>query len=106
MQLRSVSETFIQRHLRDISPGETVAVCRLTGDGGKAPCEAFLADRWALQLPVRLACRAGADRQQLMLAAVGRFLRRHRVRHVLGEYLDQFVDFVPLLDRMGVPYVV
>jgi colanic acid/amylovoran biosynthesis glycosyltransferase len=106
MQLRSVSETFIQRHLRDLAPGKTIAVCRMTGIDGEAPCEAFLADQWALQLPVRLACRAGADRQQLLKAAIGRFLRRHRVGYVLGEYLDQFVDFVPLLDGMGVPYVV
>ncbi len=106
MQLRSVSETFIQRHFTDLAPGETVAVCRLRGLDGKAPCEAFLADRWALRLPVRLACRAGADRSQLLQAAVGRFLRRHDVGYVLGEYLDQFVEFVPLLDAMGLPYVV
>jgi glycosyltransferase involved in cell wall biosynthesis len=57
-------------------------------------------------LPVRLACRAGADRRQLLHATIARFLRRHRVSYVLGEYLDQFADFAPLLDRMGVPYVV
>ena len=106
MQLRSVSETFIQRHFKDLARGKTVAVCRLTGADGEAPCEAFLADQWALRLPVRLACRAGADRQRLLHAAVARFLRRHRVGYVLGEYLDQFVEFVPMLDAMGVPYVV
>ena len=107
VQLRAVSETFILRHLTGIAPGETVAVSRLRGaDGEAAPCPAFLADEWALRLPVRLACRAGADRGGLLNAAIGRFLRRHRVGHVLGEYLDQFVDFVPLLDRMGLPYVV
>lgn len=106
MQLRSVSETFIQRHFKDLAPGQTIAICRMKGLEGEAPCEAFLADQWALRLPVRLACRAGADRQQLLKAAVGRFLRRHRVGYVLGEYLDQFVEFVPLLNAMGLPYVV
>jgi colanic acid/amylovoran biosynthesis glycosyltransferase len=106
VQLRAVSETFILRHLTDIAPGDTVAVSRLRGADGEAPCPAFLAEQWALRLPVRLACRAGADRGGLLNAAVGRFLRRHRVGCVLGEYLDQFVDFVPLLDRMGLPYVV
>jgi colanic acid/amylovoran biosynthesis glycosyltransferase len=105
MQLRSVSETFIQRHLKDIAPGETVAVCRMQGLEGEAPCEAFLADQWALRLPVRLACRAGANRQRLLRATVARFLRRHGVGFVLGEYLDQFVEFVPMLDAMGLPYV-
>lgn len=106
MQLQAVSETFIQRHLRDIAPGQTIAVCRMKGADGEAPCEAFLADKWALKLSVRLACRAGADRQTLLRAAIGRYLRQRRVGHVLGEYLDQFVDFVPLLNAMGVPYVV
>ncbi len=106
MQLRAVSESFILRHLQDLAPGETVAVCRLKGDDEAAPCPAFLADQWGLRLPVRLACRAGADRQALLKSAVTRFLRQHRVSHVLGEYLDQFVDFVPLLDRLGLPYVV
>jgi colanic acid/amylovoran biosynthesis glycosyltransferase len=105
-QLRSVSETFVQRHFRDIAPGDTVAVCRMTGLEGEAPCEAFLADRWALKLPVRLACRAGANRQKLLRSAIARFLRRHGVGFVLGEYLDQFVEFVPMLDAMGLPYVV
>src|SRR5258708_6649386 len=106
MQLRSVSETFIQRHFNDLAPGATVAVCRMTGLEGEAPCEAFLADKWALKLSVRLACRAGADRRRLLQAAIVRFLRRHRVGYVLGEYLDQFVDFVPMLDAMSLPYVV
>ena len=107
MQLRAVSETFIQRHFKDVAPGKTVAVCRLTGADGEDPCPAFLADQWALQLPVRLACRVGADRQRLLHAAIARFLRQHgQVGHVLGEYLHQFVDFVPMLDAMGVPYVV
>ncbi|HZZ87253.1 MAG TPA: glycosyltransferase, partial [Caulobacteraceae bacterium] len=105
-QLRAVSETFIRRHLEDLAPGETVAVCRMIGTEGPAPCPAFLAERWALRLPVRLACRAGADRQTLLLAAVGRFLRQREVSHVLGEYLDQFLDFVPLLRRLGLPFVV
>jgi colanic acid/amylovoran biosynthesis glycosyltransferase len=36
---------------------------------------------------------------------VASFLRRNGVSVVLGEYLDQFVEFVPLLDRLAIPYV-
>ncbi len=106
MQLRSVSETFILRHLQDLSPGETVAVARLGGLAGEAPCPAFVAEIWARRIAVRLACRAGFHRERLLQNAVARFLRRHGVTAVLGEYMDQFVDFVPMLDRMGLPYVV
>jgi colanic acid/amylovoran biosynthesis glycosyltransferase len=106
MQLRSVSETFILRHLTDIAPGRTVAAARIKGLNTAPPCPAFTFDTWQLGLPVRLAVRAGLRHEDLLQRAVERFLRRHKVSVVLGEYMDQFVEFVPLLDRMGIPYVV
>lgn len=106
MQLRAISETFIYRHLTDLAPGETVAVARCQGMDVEPPCPAFLVDPWNLRLAVRLAARAGVSRQNMVDHAVMRFLRQHRVTAVLGEYLDQFADFVPLLNRMGIPYVV
>jgi len=109
-QLGTVSETFIRRHVEDLLPGRTVAVARNSAPpfGGRwePPCPVLFLDRWALGLPVRLARRAGLREEGLRDAAVERFLRRHNVDVVLGEYLDQFVDFVPLLDRMRIPYVV
>jgi hypothetical protein len=102
--------TFINHHVENLLPGRTVTVARYGGHplGGtwKAPCPVFFLDRWALGLPVRLARRAGVSELRLRDAAIERFLRRHGVTVVLGEYLDQFVDFVPLLDRMRLPYVV
>ena len=106
MQLRSVSETFILRHLTDIAPGLTVAIARTKGLDVPPPCSAFTVDTWQMRLPVRLAVRAGLRREYLLDRAIERFLRRNGVSVVLGEYMDQFVDFVPLLDRMNMPYVV
>jgi colanic acid/amylovoran biosynthesis glycosyltransferase len=106
MQLRSTSETFIRRHVDDLAPGRTVAVARMRGLPEDPPCAAFIVDHWQLRLPVRLAARAGVDRQSMSTAAVKRFLRQHHVAVVLGEYMDQFVDFVPMLDAMHLPYVV
>jgi colanic acid/amylovoran biosynthesis glycosyltransferase len=101
--------SFINRHVEDLLPRRTVAVTRYAGHplGGfyEAPCPVLFLDRWALSIPVRLARRAGMPEARLRDAAVSRFLRRHGVTLVLGEFLDQFVDFVPLLDRMGLPYV-
>jgi colanic acid/amylovoran biosynthesis glycosyltransferase len=34
------------------------------------------------------------------------FLRRNGISVALGEYLDELIEFVPLLDRLGIPYVV
>lgn len=104
-QLMAVSETFIHKHLSHIAPGKTVAVARLKGQGTAMPCPALLLDQWQLGLGVRLASRLGRNSRAMMEQAVERFLRQHKVDAVLGEYLDQFVEFVPLLDRLGIPYV-
>lgn len=102
--------SFINRHVEDLLPGRTVAVVRYGGHplGGEAEaqCPALFLDRWALKLPVRLTRRLGVSESRLRDAAIERFLRRHGVTVVLGEYLHHFVDFVPLLDRMRLPYVV
>jgi len=103
--------SFVNRHVDDLLPGRTVAVaqyCEIAPNGGfwKTTCPVFFLDRWALGLRVRLTRRLGVSAARLRDTAVERFLRRHRVGVVLGEYLDYFVDFVPLLDRMGLPYIV
>jgi colanic acid/amylovoran biosynthesis glycosyltransferase len=102
--------SFINRHVEDLLPGRTVVVARFDGHplGGfyEAQCPVLFLDRWALSLPVRLALRVGVPDVRLRDAAIKLFLLRHGVTAVLGEFLDQFVDFVPLLDRMGLPYVV
>lgn len=108
-QLGTVSETFIRRHVEDLLPDQTVAVAQYSTAESesrwRAPCPVLVLDQWFLKLPVRLARRAGLPEARLRAAAITRFLRRHGVSVVLGEYLDQFVEFVPLLDRLGIPYV-
>jgi colanic acid/amylovoran biosynthesis glycosyltransferase len=103
--------SFIDKHIRDLLPGRTVAI----GGCGSisklmnlwpVSCPALFLDRWALGLSVRLACRAGLSQKRLRDVAVAQFLQRHKVSVVLGEYLDECLDFVPLLERMGLPYVV
>jgi glycosyltransferase involved in cell wall biosynthesis len=102
--------SFINRHVEDLLPGQTVAIaksCDLApGSFWQGACPVFHLDRWALSLPVRLARRVGVPGVRLRDAAVERFLRRHAVTVVLGEFLDQFIDFVPMLDRIELPYVV
>jgi glycosyltransferase involved in cell wall biosynthesis len=96
--------------LEGIAPGETVAVVRHstrpTDGRWQAPCPVLFLDRAMSSWPPRLAHRGGRTWPDLRAGAVARFLRRRGVRVVLGEYLDQFVEFVPLLDRLSLPYVV
>jgi colanic acid/amylovoran biosynthesis glycosyltransferase len=109
-QLGTASETFIRRHVEDLLPGRTVVVARNSTsqfDGyWRSQCPVLFLDRWALRWPVRLARRAGVSQARMRDAALERFLRQHGATVILGEYLDQFADFVPLLDRMRLPYVV
>lgn len=103
--------SFIDPHLHDLNPGRTVAVGRYGADAALAnlwpiDCPALLLDRWTMSLPVRLARRVGISERRMRDATVKRFLQRHGVSMVFGEYLDEFLDFVPLLDRMRLPYVV
>lgn len=109
-QIGRVSETFIRKHVEDLRPGQTVAVVRYCaisfGGQWRAGCPLFFIDRWRKSLRTRLTLRLGSDETQLRARAIAGFLRRHKVGAVLGEYLDQFADFVPLLNSMGIPYVV
>lgn len=109
-QLGATSETFIRRHIEDLMPGRTVVVARQSGGNGEksggAQSNTLFLDQWALRMPVRLAKRAGVSEERLRDGKIREFLRRNEVSVVFGEYLDRFLDFVPLLEQMGVPYVV
>jgi colanic acid/amylovoran biosynthesis glycosyltransferase len=59
-----------------------------------------------MRLPVRIARTAGISPGKLRDLAITLFLRRHGAGMVLGEYLDRFLPLVPLMERVGIPYVV
>lgn len=109
-QLGTASETFIRRHVEDLLPGRTVVVARNSTsqfDGyWLSQCPVLFMDHWALRLPVRLAVRAGVSQARLRDSTTARFLRQQGATVVLGEYLDQFLDFIPLLKRLRLPYIV
>jgi colanic acid/amylovoran biosynthesis glycosyltransferase len=101
---------FVDLHIKGILPGQTVAISRAGGHPlaphFEPPCPAMYLDRWSLRLSIRLLARFGIARERLLARAVERFMRTHGVTAVLGEYLDQFLDFVPIVERAGLPYVV
>jgi glycosyltransferase involved in cell wall biosynthesis len=109
-QVGAVSETFVRRHVEDLLPGRTVVIARWSPHQKNvrwlARCPVLFLNKWGLRLPVRLARRAGISERRLYNQAVRWFLRQYGVDVALIEYLDQFVDFVPLLDFMNIPYVV
>jgi glycosyltransferase involved in cell wall biosynthesis len=109
-QVGTVSETFVRRHIEDIMPSRTVVVARRSSHpmGGRwaAHCPVLFLDRWELRPTIRVLRRLGFSNERLSAKAMATFLRRQRVDVVLGEYLDHFIDFVPTLDFLQIPYVV
>lgn len=106
--------SFIELHLSDIWPDETIGVAifdhhphtQYFSKHVERHIPTIQLDCWTRRLPVRLARRMGLDVTRLIEMEVKRFLLRHNVKVVLGEYLDEFLPFVPLMERMGLPYVV
>ncbi len=109
-QIGTISETFIRRHIEDLIPERTITVVRNSSAPNarfwRTSCPSLFLDLWEKKLSVRLARRAGVLGSNIRDFVIKRFLRKHGTNVVLGEYLDQFVDFVPLLDRMQIPYIV
>ena len=109
-QLGTVSETFVRRHVEDLWPGKTVAVALHASHpfGGRweAAVPTLFLDEWKRQPVVRLLVRLGFSLDRLREKRIERVFRQHRVESVLVEYLDCCVPFVPLLDRLQIPYVV
>lgn len=109
-QLGTVSETFIRRHVQDLMPDQTVVVAQRSSHpmGGRwtPSCPVLFLDRWELQPSVRVLRRLGLLFVWARRRVIANYLRRYRVDVALGEYLDHFIDYVPVLDWLGIPYVV
>lgn len=109
-QIGTFSETFVRRHIENVLPGRTVVVARNTSHpfGGHWTSEypTLFLDRWQQNFVARALRGVGLSDERFRSMTIARFLRRQNVGAVLGEYLDRFVDFVPLLDALRIPYVV
>ncbi len=103
--------SFIEKHLSQLAPGATVAVGAYGGNKQ-------LAELWPVRCPVlnlaqarskllmRLLRRAGIDTDKWIEREIIGFLKQHRINVALGEYLDEFMPYVQLLNRLRIPYLV
>ena len=110
------SETFIRRHMEELSPGQTAAVAY---DEYSQPV-----DNWNNQIPRlllnriktdqlergiwdRFAVRAGIKSQPaIQLAALRKFLSHYRCEVFMGEYLDRSLPFLDVVKEMGLRFFV
>jgi colanic acid/amylovoran biosynthesis glycosyltransferase len=97
------SETFIQRHVKDLLPGATVV---LTHDVSGSE-----AGYWSVDAPF-LVCRQRAPKRYpirwaLQIAerpTIQRFLKQYQVQVILGEFLEYSFDFFRLAQEFNIPY--
>lgn len=102
--------SFVNKHVLNLHPNRTVVVSRFShiraGSGWESNgVPVTYLDRWRNKLSVRLKIRCGASESAVKDAAIRRFLESNNVSVVLGEFIDYFVDFVPLLNQLQIPYV-
>jgi colanic acid/amylovoran biosynthesis glycosyltransferase len=101
---------FVDVHIRGILPGATVAISRYSDHplAGQfpPPCPVLYLNQVSRKFSFRARARLGGSRELMLQKAVRDFLKKHRVTAVMGEFLDQVADFVPVFNEMGIPYVV
>jgi colanic acid/amylovoran biosynthesis glycosyltransferase len=102
------SETFITRHIDELLPGQSVVVTRhLTesAEGGMVPSlvlDRLPQERIRTLVGRLLMQKAGWSVEEPEVSAVTRFLKKHRVTVVMGEYLDAFLPWLPVCRRLGI----
>lgn len=108
-QVGAASETFIRRHMEYLWPGRTVCVVGSVAIGAAATWESrnplfCLQHHSRASVLRRVGRRLCLESSPLWEAPLGRFLRRHGVGCVLGEYLDFSLQFRNLIRRLGLPF--
>jgi colanic acid/amylovoran biosynthesis glycosyltransferase len=97
----------------DLLPGRTVAVARSArGDGCGAwtvDCPMLVLDElsgaWGGRMR-RVARKMGMPVADNSLRAVERFLKKHKVQVFLGEYMDQSLKWLPVVQELGIRFFV
>ena len=106
------TETFVRRHMCDLLPGETAVVVKgIRNDPDAVP--------WNVPPPVLALVdhsRVGLKKQVLhaigwqfgweapdpSMQSVKRFLKKHQVEVLMGEYLDETLPYIDLAHELGI----
>jgi len=105
------SETFIRRHLQDLLPSKTVAVggSIMKGAQGHWSIACPVLEWGHLNRTVEGILRSGGRQfgfpvADIASSAVKRFLRKHGVKVILGEYLDASVQWMKVAQDLGISF--
>lgn len=104
--LGTPSETFIRRHIEHLLPGQAVVICDAVADQFREwGCNGLPVYRttsfmnWNIK---RFASAVSCWPLPSDIDPLVRFLRRHKVKVVLGEFMDQFLPIYAQLRHVGV----
>jgi len=106
------SESFIRRHLHDLLPSGTIAIAAAKANGEygghwEANCPALVLEglgrTWEGGARF-LARKIGMPAADMAGRAVARFLKKHQVQVILGEYLDRALPWLPLAQDLGIRF--
>lgn len=104
-QVGAVSETFIRRHVNELVPKRTVTITCQVGDPARSD---WSFDGPMLVLdhiqPVHFTREAGWKFTSQHIAHIKRFLLKHKVRVVLGEYLDVSLPLLEIALELEIPF--
>jgi colanic acid/amylovoran biosynthesis glycosyltransferase len=108
------SETFIRRHIQDLLPGGTAVVALSTAEnyeaertGSDGPCLLLneIKGTWEGRARRLLRkCGLPVAQPDPITKAVEKFLTAHKVKAILGEYLDQSLVWLPVAKKMGIRF--
>jgi colanic acid/amylovoran biosynthesis glycosyltransferase len=114
------SETFVQRHMQNLLPGQTVVIA--------SSADMPYAGHWSVDCPVLILNQASIHSLhrkalRLIYRSIGiqpkncgstihddaediiiNFLNKHNVKMILGEYLSHSFPFFPIAQKMGIKY--
>jgi glycosyltransferase involved in cell wall biosynthesis len=106
----ALSESFLRRHVVDLSPGRVVVVADFELPHWRANCPSLILDQKSgllRRVDARLRARLGLPQDRVPRrhrVAVRNFLKEHQVRVILAEYLDYSVKWLPLAQEMGIAF--
>jgi len=112
-QIGALSETFIRRHMEQLSPNKTVVIANTK--------DKPYAGHWDLECPqliinqlyrnqnifqkfYKKLANQFIQEKDRKLALTKKFIQQHQVEVILGEYLDVSLPWLPLAQSLGIPF--
>ncbi len=99
------SETFIHKHIDDLYPGKTVAICQFTEPAWQARSPSLVLEPHAERsIRTRLLAKLGLKRRNqhaLKMQKAQSFLEEHKITTLMVEYLDLSTEWMSIAKKMG-----